>query len=52
VVVQGDAQADLDVPAADPDLLDRQPQQLLALGEVEAVECGQDPLGECADALP
>ena len=51
MVVQGDAQADLDVPAADPDLLDHQAQQLLALGEVEAVEGGEDPLGEGADAL-
>jgi hypothetical protein len=52
VVVQGDAQADLDIPAADSDLLDHQAQQLLALGEVEAVEGGEDPLGERADALP
>ena len=52
MIVQGDAQADLDVAAADPDLLDHQAQQLLALGEVEAVERGEDPLGERADALP
>jgi len=51
VVVEGDAQADLDVPAADPDLLDHQAQQLLALLEVEAVEGGEDLLGEGADPV-
>jgi hypothetical protein len=51
VVVEGDAQADLDVPVADPDLLDHQAQQLLALLEVEAVEGGEDPLGEGADPV-
>jgi hypothetical protein len=50
-VVEGDAQADVDVPAGDTDVLDDQAEQLLVLVEVEAVEGGKHLLGEGADAL-
>lgn len=50
-VVEGDAEADVDVPAGDADVLDDQAEQLLELFEVEAVEGGKHLLGEGADAL-
>jgi hypothetical protein len=50
-VVEGDAQADVDVPAGDADVLDDQAEQLLELFGVEAVEGGKHLLGEGADAL-
>lgn len=51
LVVEGDAETDLDVPACDADFVDDQAQQLLALLEVEAVEGGGCSFGEGADAL-
>jgi hypothetical protein len=44
--VEGDAQADLDVPAGDADLVDEQPQELLLLHGVELVDDAADPCGE------
>jgi hypothetical protein len=38
VVVQGDLEVDLDVPAGDADLLDDEAQQALAAVEVEFVQ--------------
>jgi hypothetical protein len=48
--VEGDAQADLDVPAGDADLVDEQPQELLLLHGVELVDDAADPFGEVVHA--
>jgi hypothetical protein len=48
--VEGDAQADLDVPAGDADLVDEQPQELLLLHGVQVVDDTADPFGEVVHA--
>jgi len=48
--VEGDAQADLDVPAGDADLFDEQSQELLLLRGVELVDDAADPFGEVVHA--
>jgi hypothetical protein len=50
-LVERDAKADLDLLAGDPDVLDDQAEQALALVEVEAVECLGHALGEAGQAL-
>jgi hypothetical protein len=42
VVLEGDLEMDLDVPARDADFLDDEAQQALAAVEVEFVERGED----------
>jgi hypothetical protein len=42
---------DLYLPAGHPYLFDDQSEQLLALIEIQAVQAGQNPLGEAANAL-
>ena len=49
-VVEGDAQAELDVPALDADVFEHETQQLLAAVEVEGVDAVQGALGEVGDA--
>jgi hypothetical protein len=49
-LVEGDAQADFDVPAGDADFLDEQPQELLLLDGVELVDHAADPFGEVVDS--
>ena len=48
--VEGNVQADLDVPAGDADFLDEQPQELLFLDSVEFVDHAVDPFSEVVDA--
>src|SRR6516162_720717 len=48
--VECDAQPDLDMPAGDPDVFDKQAQQLLFLGVVEGVDDGVDAGGEVVHA--
>jgi hypothetical protein len=48
--VECDAESDLDVPAGDPDVLDKQAQQLLFLDVVEGVDDGVDAGGEVMHA--
>jgi hypothetical protein len=49
-LVEGDAQADFDVPAGDADFLDEQPQELLLVDGVELVDHTADPFGEVVDS--
>ena len=49
-LVEGDAQADFDVPAGDADFLDEQSQELLFLVGVELVDHAADPFGEVVDS--
>ena len=48
IVVEGDAQLDLDVPPGDTDLVDDEAEQGLLLVEVELVDRGEHALGEAA----
>ena len=48
--VEGDAQADLNVPSGDANVLDEQPQEVLFLDVVEVVDHAPDPFGEVVDA--
>src|SRR5918993_544101 len=50
-LVEGDAKADLDLPAGDADVFDDKAEQALALVKVEAVECLGHALGEAGQAL-
>ena len=48
-LVEGNPEADLDLRAGDPHLLDDQPDQPLALLEVESVQRGEDAAREVPD---
>jgi len=50
VLVERDAESDLDVPAGDADFFDDEPNEFLALLEVESVEGGAGGGGESADS--
>jgi hypothetical protein len=49
-LVEGDAQADLDVPAGDADFLDEEPQELLFPDRIELVDYAADSFGEVVDS--
>ena len=51
ILVEGDAQVDLDLPAGDAHVVDDKAQQLLALLEVELVDADGCSAGEVADSL-
>src|SRR6266511_5524362 len=51
MLVEEDAQAQLDLPALDPHVFQDQTQQLLAALEVQPVQARQRPRGEGLDAL-
>jgi hypothetical protein len=50
-VIERDPQPDLDVPAGDLDVFDKQPQELLPLGGIELVDDGGDTGGKVPDAV-
>jgi hypothetical protein len=49
-LVEGDAEVDVDVPAADVDVVDEETDEPLALGEVEFIDGAGDAGGEVVDA--
>ena len=51
MLVQRDAEPDLDLPALNTDLFDDEAQELLALLEIQFVDCGRNVVGECLDAM-
>ena len=51
VLVEGDLQVDLDLPAGDTHVVDYKAQQLLALLEAELVDADGCSAGEVADSL-
>jgi len=50
-VIEGDAQAEFDVPALNADVVEYEAQQLLAAVEVEGVDAVQRAVGEVGDAV-
>jgi hypothetical protein len=51
VLVEGDPQVDLDLPASDAHVVDDEAQELLALLEAELVDANRGRAGEIADSL-
>ena len=50
--VQGYAKPDFDLPSRDADVVDHEAQKFLALGEIQSMYGGPDPMGKAFDAVP